>query len=278
MKQTVQELLKAATSELQQAGVDDPHSDARRLLAHATGSQTFHGTDEIAPDHAAKFFKMIEARRMRKPVSQIIGRRAFWTLEFDVAPQVLDPRPETEVLVKQALTGQFTDVLDLGTGSGCIALCLLNENPSATAVAVDTSEEALEIAQKNAVDLGLRDRITLLSSNWFTHVDASFDLIVCNPPYVRLDEMPNLSEEIRLWEPMTALTAGPEGLEAYRIIAADIMDHLRPGGRALFEIGPDQAKAVAGIFAAVQLHDSKVHKDLDGRDRVVEFTRSRQAV
>lgn len=238
------------------AGVPDPATDARRLWDFATGDV------ELYRDAVAR-------RAKRVPVSQITGRRAFWTSEFRVTPDVLDPRPETEALICLALTEPFTRVLDLGTGSGCILLSLLKERPTATGVGTDISAAAVLVAGENAERMGVTKRVVLPLSNWFDDVGGQFDLIVSNPPYIAAEEMAGLAPEVRDHEPRAALTDEGDGLTAYRKIAAGAPDHLKPGGRLIVEIGPTQAAAVKALFAAAGLEDAAVHPDLDGRDRVV---------
>jgi release factor glutamine methyltransferase len=216
----------------------------------------------------------VARRADRVPVSQIVGRRAFWTSEFVVTPDVLDPRPETEVLVEQALSEPFSNVLDLGTGSGCILISLLQERPLAKGVGTDISEKAVLVAGENAARLGVADRLVLPVSDWFADVGGRFDLIVSNPPYIAVGEMAGLQPEVRDHEPRMALTDEGDGLGAYRAIAAGAPDHLVPGGRLLVEIGATQAVAVCGFFRSAGLEDILVHADLDGRVRVVSARKS----
>jgi release factor glutamine methyltransferase len=212
---------------------------------------------------------MIAARVARVPVSRITGRRTFWGRDFAVTADVLDPRPETEVLVALALAGPFDRVLDLGTGSGCILVTLLAERPAATGTGTDVSDGALVAAQANAVALGVADRATFVPADWFAGAYGRFALIVSNPPYIAEDEMPGLAAEVRDHDPRIALTPGGDGLAAHRAIAADACRHLMPGGRLLIEIGPTQGRAVADLMSAGGLTDIRVLPDLDGRDRVI---------
>lgn len=269
------ETLAAARTRLAQAGVPDPGGDAARLLAHALGLAP--GTP-LPPGHtalpggvAARFAEAVARREGRVPVSQITGRRAFWRHEFRVTPDVLDPRPETETLVEAALSAQFSRVLDLGTGSGCILLSLLADRDAATGIGVDTSVPALAVARANARALGLEARAGFARSDWFSAVTGRFDLIVSNPPYVTAAEHAALAPEPRLHEPRVALTPGGDGLDAYRAILAEAAGYLAPGGRLVLEIGPAQAAAVAAIAAAAGLPAPSVRADLDGRDRVLCF-------
>jgi len=202
-------------------------------------------------------------------VAQIIGRRIFWGLSFRVTKDTLDPRPETEVLVAEALAQPFLKVLDLGTGTGCILLSCLKGMPMARGVGTDISDAALRVAMGNTRDLGLEARTRFRKADWFVGVTGAFDLIVSNPPYIAAEEMPELSPEVRDWEPHLALTPGGDGLDAYRAIARGAGARLMPGGRLLVEIGPSQGQAVAALFASSGLSDVRILPDLDGRDRVV---------
>lgn len=274
MKTGVQALAEAG-ERLTAAGIDGGPGDARALMAHAFGpgmprhELTAALRDPLPPEVAARFEAAIAARLKRQPVSQIIGSRAFWTHRFAVTQDTLDPRPETEALVALALEGGFDRLLDLGTGTGAIALSLLAERPDARGIATDLSEAALAVAARNAATLGVADRVEFLRSDWFGAVTGRFDLIVSNPPYIAEAEMAALGPEVREWEPHLALTPGGDGLSAYRAIAAGVGRHLSPGGRLLVEIGHRQGAAVAEIFRGAGLDAVRVHPDMDGRDRVV---------
>lgn len=275
MSHTVQDTLRAATRELEAGGIDNAANDARRLVAHALmiapDRLSLVLRDAIMPAALGILDAAIAARIDRQPVSQIIGRRMFWGRDFKVTPAVLDPRPETEVLIGAALAQPCSRLLDLGTGSGCILLSLLAENPGASGTGTDISLDALKIAGENRAALGLEDRAELHLSDWFQNVTGRYDLIVSNPPYIALDEMATLAPEVLKWEPMAALTPGASGLEAYEIIAANVANFLDPGGRVLLEVGPTQAPAVVALFRARGLENHAIHSDMDGRDRVVEF-------
>ncbi len=270
---TVNEALTAAIQALRDADVPDAANDARILMAHALGIDRGRLTlvlpDEVANDVMIRFSMAIDERCARKPVSHIIGTREFFGRDFIVTADVLDPRPETELLVETALAAPFETVLDLGTGSGCILLSLLAENGSATGQGSDTSPAALNIAEQNATRLGLEKRTSFIRSDWFDNIDGRFDLIVSNPPYIAAEEMPALSPEVRNWEPLIALTPGGDGLDAYRVITANAAQHLNPQGRLLVEIGPTQAGAVSSLFEDAGFDGITTLQDIDGRDRVV---------
>ena len=191
-----------------------------------------------------------------------------------VTPDVLDPRPETETLVAAALEQPFARLLDLGTGSGCILISLLADRPSAQGVGTDLSDAALEVARRNAGQLGVAERVRFLRSDWFGGVQGRFDLIVSNPPYIAEDEMAALAPEVRDWEPRAALTPGGDGLAAYRAIAQGAGARLMAGGRLILEIGPTQGAAVTALLRAAGFDCVEIRPDLDGRDRVVIAARS----
>jgi release factor glutamine methyltransferase len=275
---TAGEALAGATRRLADAGIDGAARDARRLLAWALGvgpdRLTLAMADPMTSEVAARFDMAIARRAAREPVSHITGRRMFWGREFALDRDVLDPRPETEVLVALALEEPFERVLDLGTGTGCILVTLLAERPEAIGTGTDISAAARSHAWGNAVRHKVSDRAEILASDWFRPVEergisGRFDLIVSNPPYIAAGEMAALDDEVRLHEPALALTDGADGLSAYRAIASGVGKYLTPGGRLLVEIGPTQGAAVAALFAQAGLERIAVHPDMDGRDRVV---------
>ncbi len=267
------EALRAALPRLQAAGVEGAARDLRLLLAFATGIPPDRLTpvlaDPLPGAAAARFEAAVSARVSRQPVSQIVGGRLFWGRWFRVTPDVLDPRPETETLIAAALDGEFSRVLDLGTGSGAILITLLAERAGATGTGVDLSPKALSVAAANAAALSVAGRATFLQSDWLSAVRGRFDLVVANPPYIAQAEMPGLSPEVRLWEPRLALTPGGDGLDACRSILRDVRSVLVPSGRVLLEIGASQGDAVAALCQSAGLQAVTVLQDMDGRDRVV---------
>ena len=270
-----QDALPAAIRRLSDAGVPDAALDARKLLAHALrlppDRMTLHLGDAMTAGDIARFDAAITARAMRQPVSQIIGHRDFFGRSFRVTPDVLDPRPETEVLVLAALAEPFDRVLDLGTGSGCILLTLLAERPEASGVGTDLSDAALTVAAANRHRLGLEARAELRAGNWFGAVagQGMFDLVVSNPPYIAAADLPDLDPEVRNWEPLLALSPGGDGLDSYRALAHGVADHLAPGGRLMAETGPTQGPSVKALWHQAGLQRVAILPDLDGRDRVV---------
>lgn len=267
-------LLSAASARLAAAGVAEPVRDARLLLAHALSLPpdrvTLIAGDPVPADAAEHFEALVAERALRRPVSQILGRRAFWGREFEVTRDVLDPRPETETLIARAFEGPpARRLLDLGTGSGILLVTLLAEWPGATGIGTDVSREALRVAQGNAARHGVTDRAAFHETDWADGLSGPFDLIVSNPPYIPEAEVSMLAPEVREWEPRTALTAGATGLEAYERIAADLPRLLAPGGRALLEFGAGQERALAGLFRERGFEDLGFARDLDDRDRVL---------
>lgn len=265
--------LRAAVARLRAAGVDDPGRDARLLLARAMGIAPdrlpMHLKDPLAEPAFRILEDLVTARAARQPMAQILGERLFWGRSFRVTRDTLDPRPDTETLIASALAEPFTRLLDLGTGTGCIAVTLLAERPGATGLATDLSPAALAVAAENAARHGVADRLRLGQGGWWQAVSGGpFDLVVSNPPYIAAEEMAGLAPEVRDWEPALALTPGGDGLDAYRSILSDIGPHLAPGGRVLFEIGAGQGPAVLALMRAAGLENPGLRPDLDGRDRV----------
>ncbi len=282
MSRTLREVLAGGARVLAAAGVAGPARDARLLLAGVLGLEA--GRLALEPERvlgageAARYEAAIAARAAGKPVSRILGRRAFWGRDFRITPDVLDPRPETETLIEAALAlGPAGRLLDLGTGSGIIAVTLLCEWPEARALATDLSAACLDVAAENAARHGVGARLALRQADWFAGLTGGFGgrfggrfgLIVSNPPYIRADEMAGLAREVREHDPALALSPGGDGLGAYRAIAAGLGAHLAPGGHVLLEIGPEQGGAVAALLASAGLEAIRVLPDLDGRDRVV---------
>lgn len=272
---TVQAALAGAAAELAAAGVPDPARDARALMSAVLGIPpgrlTLAARDPLAPAAAAAFAGLVAERRRFRPVAQLIGRRAFWGRDFTVTADVLDPRPETETLIAAALAGPpAARILDLGTGSGAILLTLLAEWPDASGLGTDADPAALAVAATNAHHLGVGPRASFAVADWTDGLTGRFDLVVSNPPYIPAPDLGSLAPDVRDWEPRAALTPGPTGLEAYERIAAGLAGVLAPGGRGLFEIGAGQGFAVAALFHAAGHRRTRLHPDLDGRDRVLE--------
>jgi release factor glutamine methyltransferase len=269
---TVGQAIRHLGGTLARAGIDAPLREARLIAADVLGltmaQVTLAEQDPISADMQRALLEIAAPRLERRPLSHILGRRAFFKHEFHVTPDVLDPRPETETLVVAALAQRFDRVLDLGTGSGAILLSLLAERGGAEGVGTDLSPGALRVAQGNAARLGIGARVGFVLSDWFAGVQGRFDLIVSNPPYIALNEMAGLAPELG-FEPRMALTDEADGLSAYRAICAGAGAHLTPGGTLIVEIGPTQGAAVAALMRRAGFTDIGVLPDLDGRDRVV---------
>jgi release factor glutamine methyltransferase len=276
---TVLALLRWTTQYFGAQGIETPRLDAECLLAHALGSDRLRlYLDFDKPVHAderAVFRELVRRRASeRVPVSQLTGRREFWSLPLQVTRDVLIPRPETETLVRVGLA-LLADldgerwILDLGTGSGAVALALAREREKARVLATDISKAALEVAGRNARALGLSARVEFAEGPLFEPARGRrFDLLVSNPPYLAEPEAKQLAPELA-HEPSEALFAGPDGFAVLRPLITQAPEYLRPGGALAVEIAPPQAATVAGWCAAAGLERVAVERDLAGRPRVV---------
>lgn len=264
---------------LDRRGVEEARRDARALLL-AAGEFTatellLEPTAALAGAAREKLRAYAERRAAREPVSRILGARGFWTHDLVVAPRVLDPRPDTETLIELSLDllrERRRDpllILDLGVGSGAILCALLAELPDARAIGVDLSEESCVAAALNLSRCGFAARSTILRGRWAEAIDARFDLVVSNPPYVASGELDALEPEVRLHDPRLALDGGADGLECYREIARELPRLLAPAGVAAFEAGDGQARSVAALMADNGLEPAGIRKDAGGRERAV---------
>ncbi len=274
----VQTALRDGIARLTTAGVPGASRDARLLMAAALGIEpgqvTLRTGSPLTAAEQAAFDALIAERAHRRPVAQILGRRAFWGREFEVTGDVLDPRPETEILVTCALEGpEPSRVLDLGTGSGAILVTLLCEWPGARGTGTDMSAAALAVAARNAVRHKVADRASFEIADWTRGITERYDLVVCNPPYIAAALVEGLAPEVRDWEPRAALTSGPTGVEAYQAIAAGLGSVLAGNGRALLEFGQGQGREVQEIFQGAGFRDLELHMDFDGRERVLSLRR-----
>lgn len=258
---------------IQAAGIDPV--DGELLLAEALGhSRSWLYAHPEAPVPAparARFEALLARRQAGEPVAYLLGRQGFWSLELEVGPATLIPRPETECLVELALArlpaGQPLRVADLGTGSGAIALALARERPQARIVATDASAEALMVARRNAARLGL-GRVEFREGDWLAPLaEELFDLIASNPPYIEQDD-PHLAQGDLRFEPPAALASGVDGLDAIRVIVRDAGRHLHAGGWLLLEHGWRQGAAVRALLDAAGFSEVATERDLEGRDRV----------
>jgi release factor glutamine methyltransferase len=266
-----------ALGKLRPVAGDQAAREARMLLGAATGWSAARvavaAGEVLEAPVLARAEAMLARRLAREPMAQILGEWPFFGRMFEVTRDTLTPRPDTETLVELALSAPFGRLLDLGTGTGAIAVSLLAERPEATGVAADISAAALAVAARNARRHGVEGRLDLLRADWWEGVAGHFDLIVSNPPYVSAEEYAGLAPEITQWEPRGALTPEGDGLQAYRVILGRVADHLVAGGRCLVEIGATQGAAVAALFEAAGLEAVAVHLDINGRPRVVSGRR-----
>jgi release factor glutamine methyltransferase len=282
---TLGALHREARDRLAEAGIENAALDARLIVEHFTATQR---VDAIrAPDRtldpgiATAVRDALRRRITREPVHRILGRREFYGLDLKLSPATLEPRPDTETLVdlclpflrERAAAGGVSRILDLGTGTGAIALAFLSQIPQTTAFCTDISAEALETALSNADINGMKDRFGGIVSNWFEAVDGNFTLIVSNPPYIPTRDIGMLASEVRYHDPVMALDGGLDGLDAYRSIAAGAGRHLEEAGRVAVEIGFDQRQDVIGIFEAGGFALKGSAKDLGGNERALMFAR-----
>jgi release factor glutamine methyltransferase len=276
---TVLELLRWTQEHFAARGIESPRLDAECLLAHALASDRLRlyldFEKPVEAEERARFRELVRRRAdERVPVAQLTGRKEFWSLSFEVTRDVLIPRPETETLVAWLLDAlpdheAELDVLDVGTGSGAIAVALASELPKARFTATDVSPAALALAERNALAHGVADRVRFVPGDGFEPVAGRrFDAVLANPPYVAERDAAGLAPELR-HEPRGALFAGPDGTALLRRLAAEVGSHLAPGGRAAFEVGSEQAGSVAAWLAAGGLRDVEVRRDLAGRQRIV---------
>jgi release factor glutamine methyltransferase len=268
---------------LRDAGIDTPELDARVLLCHAAGlahESYIARAREALPAAAGPRLEAALARRLKhEPVARIVGTREFYGRSFVLGKDTLDPRPDTETLIEAALDivrergwqEKPLKLLDLGTGSGCILVILLAELPFAEGLGTDLSPDALAVAADNARTHGVGSRAAFAAADWLDAVSGKFDLILSNPPYLATSEIAGLAKEVAAHDPNLALDGGPDGLEAYRRMAARARDALTEDGRLLVEIGPGQGEDVAAIFARAGLapEGGEGRRDLAGRPRVV---------
>jgi len=264
----IQDLLKQASQQLS-ADSDSPRLDAEVLLCHVLAKQRSYlmtwPEQELSSAQLDQFQQLLDARLTGHPVAHLIGKREFWSLSLKVTPDTLIPRPDTELLIEQILHAYPDDtelsLLDLGTGSGAIAIALASERPSWRIIATDLSEQALQVAQQNATSLKLKN-IEFRQGHWFAPVqDLHFDIIVSNPPYVPSND-PHLSQGDVRFEPLSALVSGEEGLDDIEHICQQAMGHLNPGGLLIIEHGYDQAEKIRPIFTKNNYKNIQHYRDM----------------
>jgi release factor glutamine methyltransferase len=275
---TIGAVLADASRRLAAAGIEAPQREARLLLGRASGlgATALIGWPErpVAAEAVRRFEQVLARRLAHEPIAKILGRREFWSLDFAVTADTLDPRPDTETLVA-AVLAEIPDrraplrIADLGTGTGCILLALLSELPAAWGVGIDRSAAAARVAAGNAAALGFGRRAGVAVGDWAAALAACFDIVVSNPPYIASAAIAGLAPEVRDYDPRAALDGGADGFDAYRRLAPDCARLLRPGGLAAFEVGAGQAGSVAALCHAAGLSLLGIRADLAGIDRVV---------
>jgi release factor glutamine methyltransferase len=277
---TIRRLLDWTEKFLCEKEIENPRLDAQILLAHTLGCKRIdlyvRSDDEPTESQRNAFKALIRKRVEGCPVAYLVGRREFYQLDFKVSPDVLIPRPETEFLVMEALRRlkgmESPRVVDIGTGTGCIALSIARHHSTARLTATDISAPALAVARRNAEQLGVADRVRLLEGDLFAPLAAeTFDLIVSNPPYIAAEEFAGLAREVREYEPRIALEGGADGLDIYRRLIAEAPNYLRSGGYLLLEIGATQERAVRELIERCRAF-SGVATHLDGQKlpRIIE--------
>ena len=276
---TIAENLKIAAATLRNADIAQPEREAASLLMFAIKrDRTFlfaHNEYELNEAESLAYSNLITRRQTREPFQHIVGKQEFYGLDFVVTPDVLIPRQETELLVEAAIEllkgRENARILDIGTGSGCIAVSILHNLPTVTATAVDISERALAIASKNAQTNGVAGRITFLRSDLYEALDSpKFEIIVSNPPYIPAEDVATLQAEVRDFDPITALTDGADGLSIIRKIVADAPQYLDRNGSLLIEIGFGLAAAVAEMFDRKLWVEPVFIQDMQRIERIVK--------
>lgn len=272
---TVLKVLDWTKAKFEAEGVDNPRLDAELLLSSALGLpriQLYARFDQpLSPEERDAARALVRRRLEREPVAYILGRKEFWSLEFEVSPDVLIPRPDTELMVERALALVSPEaeavVVDVGTGSGAVALAVKSERPRASVLASDVSASALAVARRNAERLGLA--VEFQEADLWPDAPPRFDLVLANLPYIPSREIEGLMPDVARYEPKLALDGGPTGLLLIERLAGGLAQRLAPGGRVLLECGAAQTEAVAGLLRSVGL-ETQVHPDLAGLPRMVE--------
>jgi len=272
---------KNAQKRFETAAIESARIDARLLLGHVLGGGAERVLSQSGRDLSIEEFRafegLVKRRETHEPISQILGVREFWSLPFKVTSATLTPRPDTETIVETALDYVIDapqHILDLGTGTGCILLALLSEWKNAQGVGVDASHLALAVAQENAQALNMADRATFVVADWrmdngFVNLAGPFDLVVSNPPYIPAADIAGLDADVRDFEPVMALSGGPDGLEAYREIIVELPNVLARGGIVVFEVGLHQGSDVAKMLIDAGFHRLEKRRDLSGIVRAV---------
>lgn len=285
MSTSIAQAILEGANKLRQGGVPDERREAGSLLMHVLARDRSyiltHAEAELSDEQLERFIAALDERAQGKPLQYITGRQEFFGLEFEVNADVLIPRPETELLVEAALSfvsqNEAPYICDVGTGSGCIVITLLQKLHRARAVALDVSPAALAVAERNANRHGVQDRLTLVTSDCFANLDPGsvpdFDLIVSNPPYVAADALEGLQREVRDFEPHTALVSGEDGLTVIRRLLLESSNYLKSGGFLIFEMGFDQHDAVRDLIDENSWKLLEIFDDLQGIPRTVALAK-----
>ena len=278
---SIDETVREAAKRLADAGVDSAHLDARLLMQHIleldTAGLIAKGQDLLSRQQRNQFDHLLRRRAAREPIALIVGCKEFWGLSFEVSAETLVPRPDSETLVEVSIRhlgdraqSQALRILDLGTGTGCLLLALLHEWPMTTGVGCDINPHAVELATRNAAQLGLGNRAVFLRSDWTSGVSGSFDLILANPPYIPESEIADLSPEVSQYEPRLALSGGADGLDAYRALANLLPHVLNPEGVVVLEVGIYQAETAKNLmFSGDKMKFLDMGSDLAGIQRCI---------
>jgi release factor glutamine methyltransferase len=279
---TILSVLDWTRGHFESKGIEPPRLDAEVILAHALGLQRvmlYAKFDQpLGAEELAKIRGLVARRARGEPIAYLTGEKEIWSMSLEVTPDVLIPRPDTETLIELCIerlkSAEAPRILDVGTGTGCIALALAKELPRAKVTAVDVSPKALAVAAKNRAKHGLDERVELVESDLLAAVRGPFDLIAANLPYVASAEIPKLMRDVRDFEPKLALDGGPEGLDLIARLAAEALPNLSPGGALALEIGWDQRAKVEALLGRIGYSAIASHRDPGGRDRVVLGERS----
>ena len=269
----LKEVLADTAIKLSKSGIEGAARDARILTAFAfeipISELSLKINQQVSEKIIFELEKLILRRINREPISKILGRRDFWGRTFSINENVLDPRGDTETLIDFVIEKPVKSVLELGTGSGAIAVTLACEWKEVHVTATDISENALSLAKINAEKFNVQNKIHFLTSDWFENVKGAYDLIISNPPYIGLTEQDEISAEVIKYDPEIALFAGRDGLDAYRRIIPSLSKFLNPDGFVALETGASQSNQVKNMMNAVGFIDAKIVKDLSGKDRLV---------
>ena len=270
--------LKRGAARLAAVGIENPWRESRLLLAHVTGfsEAALIGYPERAVEACGAYSALIARRAAHEPMSHLLGRREFWSLEFEVTADTLDPRPDSETIIEAALDnfrdpGRELRILDLGTGTGCLLAALLEEFPASWGVGVEHCAKTAVIARRNITRLMMADRGRIVVADWAAPLKGAFDLVVANPPYIPTAEIARLQPEVAEYDPAAALDGGSDGLAAYRRLMPELARLLAHDGVAIVEFGAGQRNAVADLARGNGLVVRDVCADLAGRPRCLVF-------